>query len=66
MCACEKCGSVKDVSVYNDFGDNPGNLICDACVFAAMDPGPVCVVMPSRPEGYYHQPIGTFACDWVD
>ena len=21
----------------------------------------VCVVMPSRPEGYYHAPIGTYA-----
>jgi len=65
ICHCEKCGASSAdvlVSVYNDFDGQAGELICDDCVFAeavACDKR-VCVVMPARPEGYYHMPIGTF------
>lgn len=62
MCAqCEKCGSVDKVDVYNDFDDEPGVLICDACIYAEAFEGSVSVVMPERPEGYYHLPIDTFS-----
>lgn len=62
MMICEQCGSPERVDVYNDFGDSPGVPICDACIYkAAM----ACdkrrsVVLPERPEGYYHAPIGFF------
>ena len=48
------------VDVYNDFDDQPGNLFCDDCACGPRDHNAVCVVMPSRPEGYYHCAPGTF------
>lgn len=63
ICHCELCGASSanvTVDVYNDFDDNPGNLICDRCIYAAADPGPTTYVEPVRPEGYYHCAIGTF------
>ena len=63
ICHCELCGASSanvTVDVYNDFDDEPGNLICDDCIYAAADPGPISFVMPERPEGYYHCAPGTF------
>jgi hypothetical protein len=62
---CEKCGRTRaemkcHLDIYNDFDDEPGNVICDDCVYADADPGPVEYVMPERPEGYYHCAPGTF------
>lgn len=66
ICHCEQCGaSSADVQVdtYNEDDDgNGGVLICDPCIYAAAteaDKRTSCV-MPTRPEGYYHCPIGTF------
>lgn len=61
ICHCERCGASSAdvlVDVYNDFDDNPGNLFCDDC--ACGPASRAVVVMPKRPEGYYHCPIGTF------
>jgi hypothetical protein len=61
MMICEQCGSPERVDIYNDFGDSPGVLICDACIYkAAMAAQPGPGVMIERPEGYYHAPIGFF------
>lgn len=68
MCACEKCGRSRDelkaakilLDVYNEAEDGSGGIaICDECLFAEIPEQPPCV-MPVRPEGYYHMPIGTF------
>jgi hypothetical protein len=60
---CEKCNRSRaemkcHLDVYNDFDDEPGNLICDDCL--VFDEPPVAYVMPARPEGYYHCAPGTF------
>ena len=61
---CEICNRAKSalrchLDIYNDVDGWPGNLFCDDCVLADMEPGPR-VVMPARPEGYYHCAPGTF------
>ena len=63
ICHCELCGASSadvTVDVYNDFDDEPGNLFCDDCACGPRDHQAIEVVMPARPEGYYHAPIGTF------
>lgn len=65
---CEQCNRTRaemkcHLDIYNEDDEGcGGNLICDDCVYAAAE---ACdkrtnVVMPVRPEGYYHAPIGTF------
>lgn len=65
ICHCEKCGASSadvTVDVYNDFDDSPGNLICDPCIYAEATRADrrISVVVPVRPEGYYHCAPGTF------
>lgn len=68
LCHCEKCGASNEdgrlMDIYGDFDDEPGQLICDPCIerefWEANPRGSVQYVMPERPEGYYHSPIGTF------
>jgi hypothetical protein len=59
---CQECGSDHRVDTYNDFDDQPGVLICDACIYTAAKT--TCAgsapYTPERPEGYYHYRIGTF------
>lgn len=64
ICHCQDCGaSSADVLVdtYNEDDDgNGGKLLCDDCACGPRDHQSVHVVMPARPEGYYHSAPGTF------
>lgn len=67
MSRCERCNRTREqmtchLDVYNDFDDEPGNLICDDCIEAecARVGGDRGCAMPTRPEGYYHCAPGTF------
>lgn len=60
---CDECGSSNEDGRLMDFyGYGKGERrVCDPCVDkACRDNAPRVAVMPARPEGYYHSPIGSF------
>lgn len=53
---CDLCGVSGESAVVDEYSSG---YFCDDCACGPVQPSAP-VVMPARPEGYYHAKIGTF------